>query len=183
MSDSKDFVIKNGVLEKYNGPGGEAVIPDGVMEIGVEAFSGCTLLTGVALAASVTKVGYRAFYGCSNLVQMTLTLDQLSQAQNMFKPTAKTVELLARDGAGETTCMVASFRKEYFMQSWDYPKEYLIPVEPEDIPVYDQLLASGKHEGFQMNEEGRIKAMLLRLANAEQPVSGEFRGIFADFLS
>lgn len=183
MSDSKDFVIKNGVLEKYNGPGGEVVIPDGVMEIGVEAFSGCTRLTGVALAASVTKVGYRAFYGCSNLVQMTLTLDQLSQAQNMFKPTAKTVELLARDGAGETTCMVASFRKEYFMQSWDYPKEYLIPLEPEDIPVYDQLLASGKHEGFQMNEEGRIKAMLLRLANAEQPVSGEFRGIFADFLS
>ena len=32
MSDSKDFVIKNGVLEKYNGPGGEVVIPDGVME-------------------------------------------------------------------------------------------------------------------------------------------------------
>lgn len=71
---------------------------------------------------------------------MTLTLDQLSQSQNMFKPTAKKVELLVRDGAGEIKHMVASFRKECYTQSWSYPKEYLIVLAPEDVPVYDQLL-------------------------------------------
>ena len=30
MSENKDFVIENGVLKKYNGPGGEVVIPEGV---------------------------------------------------------------------------------------------------------------------------------------------------------
>ena len=178
-----DFVIENGVLTKYNGSGGDMTIPEGVTKIGNGAFSGCTNLTRVTLPVSVAEVGYRAFYGCSDLTQMTLSLHQLPGAQDMFKPTAKTVELLVRDGAGETMRMVASFRKEYFTQSWNYPKEYLIPLEPEDIPVYDQLLASGKHEGFQMNEDGRIKAMLLRLADQKQPVSREFSGIFADFLS
>lgn len=43
--------------------------------------------------------------------------------------------------------------------------------------------STGKHEGFQMNEDGRIKAMLLRLQDRGQPVSEEFRGMFADFLS
>lgn len=229
MSSQEMFVIKDGVLRKYNGPGGDVVIPEGVTEIcesafscctgltsvtipgsvtrigefafrgctgltsviipegvteiGVEAFTGCIRLTRVTLPVSVVKVGCRAFYGCSDLTQMTLALDQLPGAQNMFKPTPKTVELLVRNRTDEKTCMVASFRKEYFMQGWDYSKEYLIPLEPEDILVYDQLLASGKHEGFQMNEDGRIKAMLLRLQDAERPVREEFRGIFADFLS
>ena len=34
MSNAKDFVIKNGVLEEYHGSGGDVVIPDGVKEFG-----------------------------------------------------------------------------------------------------------------------------------------------------
>ena len=30
MSMQTDFVIKDGVLVKYNGPGGDVVVPDGV---------------------------------------------------------------------------------------------------------------------------------------------------------
>ena len=29
----EEFVIKDGVLTEYNGPGGDVVIPDGVIEI------------------------------------------------------------------------------------------------------------------------------------------------------
>jgi hypothetical protein len=36
---SSDFEIKNGVLEKYHGTESDAVIPDGVTEIGNGAFS------------------------------------------------------------------------------------------------------------------------------------------------
>lgn len=34
MNGNQDFVIENGVLKKYTGPGGEVVIPEGVTEIG-----------------------------------------------------------------------------------------------------------------------------------------------------
>ena len=33
MSNLEEFVIKNGVLTKYNGPGGKVVIPEGVTSI------------------------------------------------------------------------------------------------------------------------------------------------------
>ena len=183
MEITADFECKGTELVRYKGPGGAVTIPDGVTKIGYEAFSGCTTLTRVTLSESVEEVSYRAFFGCSNLTQMVLTLDQLSMSQRMFQPNAKTVELLLRMGDGEPLDVIASFRKEYYMQSWNYSKEYLIPLAPEDIPVYDRMLASGKHEGFQMNENGRIKAMLLRLQDTEQPVGEELRGMFADFLS
>ena len=38
MSNANDFVIEQGVLTKYTGPGGDVVIPDGVTEIGYQAF-------------------------------------------------------------------------------------------------------------------------------------------------
>ena len=39
MSNANDFVIENGVLKKYVGPGGDVVVPKGVTVIGEEAFS------------------------------------------------------------------------------------------------------------------------------------------------
>ena len=54
-----EFVIENGVLTKYNGPGGDVVIPAGVTEIGERAFYGCTDLTGITVPDSVTRIGER----------------------------------------------------------------------------------------------------------------------------
>ena len=34
MSSASDFVIENGVLTEYKGPGGDVVIPEGVTSIG-----------------------------------------------------------------------------------------------------------------------------------------------------
>ena len=34
MSNINDFVIENGVLKKYQGQGGDVVIPEGVTSIG-----------------------------------------------------------------------------------------------------------------------------------------------------
>ncbi len=66
MSNASDFVIEN-VLTKYTGPGGDVVIPDGVTEIGKDAFSGCTGLTSVTIPDSVTAIGKSAFSGCEKL--------------------------------------------------------------------------------------------------------------------
>ena len=38
----EDFIIVGGMLKKYNGAGGDVVIPEGVTEIGDNAFFGCT---------------------------------------------------------------------------------------------------------------------------------------------
>lgn len=41
MENKQDFVIKEGVLKEYTGPGGDVTIPEGVTKIGNWAFSGC----------------------------------------------------------------------------------------------------------------------------------------------
>ena len=38
MSNINDFVIENGVLKKYVGPGGDVIIPEGVTSIGNGVF-------------------------------------------------------------------------------------------------------------------------------------------------
>lgn len=65
--ETSDFVIKDGVLTKYTGPGGDVVIPDGVTEIIRYAFFGCTNLTSVTIPSSVTVIGDSAFSNCTNL--------------------------------------------------------------------------------------------------------------------
>ena len=60
-----DFVIEDGVLMEYTGAGGTVVVPDGVTEIGEEAFYGFfdmfNLRLDVTLPSSVKVVGKSAF--------------------------------------------------------------------------------------------------------------------------
>ncbi|MBR2743640.1 MAG: leucine-rich repeat protein [Clostridia bacterium] len=67
-----DFVIVNSVLTKYNGPGGDMTVPDGVTIIGKEAFEYCKSLTSVTLPEGVTSIGDYAFNGCASLTSVTL---------------------------------------------------------------------------------------------------------------
>lgn len=68
------FEIENGVLLKYIPEDGETavVIPEGVTEIGREAFQKCENLTSVAIPESVVSIGDSAFYECTNLRQISL---------------------------------------------------------------------------------------------------------------
>ncbi len=68
MENKQDFVIENGVLKKYTGPGGDVTIPAGVTEIGFSAFKDCTNLTSVTIPESVTEIGYNVFTNCRRLV-------------------------------------------------------------------------------------------------------------------
>ena len=67
-----DFTIENGKLIKYNGSGGDVVIPDSVTSIGYEAFRGRTGLTSVTIGSSVTSIGVWAFSGCTGLTSVTI---------------------------------------------------------------------------------------------------------------
>ena len=61
---SADFVIRGGVLEKYNGAAMEVVIPNSVKIIGGSAFQYCRGITSVVLPDSVQKIERYAFSGC-----------------------------------------------------------------------------------------------------------------------
>ena len=73
MSGNQEFVIENGVLTKYTGPGGAVVIPEGVTEIGRQVFQGCTGLTSITLlkGSQLTSIGNNAFYN-TGLTDITL---------------------------------------------------------------------------------------------------------------
>ena len=66
MSNPNDFIIKNGVLTKYKGAGGDVVIPEGVKEIGVYAFVGSGIST-ITLPESLENVTENCFSGHKTL--------------------------------------------------------------------------------------------------------------------
>lgn len=89
------FIINDGVLEKYTGRerfvfipegireiGNDAFlwnsdlctveIPEGVTRIGNSAFDGCTRLSAVNIPSTVTEIGEAAFSYCTNLKELTI---------------------------------------------------------------------------------------------------------------
>ncbi len=72
LADAQGMVAVRGILFDYTGPSGDVTIPEGVTEIGEEAFSGCKKLTSVTIPEGVTAIGERAFYGCTGLTSIAL---------------------------------------------------------------------------------------------------------------
>ena len=70
--NSADFVIRGGVLEKYNGAATEVVVPNSVKTIGAYAFWNCIGITSVVLPNSVQEISEWAFSGCSSLTSVTI---------------------------------------------------------------------------------------------------------------
>ena len=72
MSNPGDFIIENGVLTKYVGPGGVVAIPDGVTEIGKDVFYKNDSLTSVIFPDSLKIVGSQAFASCGGLTSIAI---------------------------------------------------------------------------------------------------------------
>ena len=66
-----DFLIENELLIKYEGPGGQISVPDGVTAIGERAFDR-TGVTSVTLPVGITVIKERAFFGCAALAEIYL---------------------------------------------------------------------------------------------------------------
>ncbi len=62
-----DFVIKNGVLEKYTGESTEVIIPKKVTEIKKLAFEKCNEIETVYIADGVERIDEYAFKNCGSL--------------------------------------------------------------------------------------------------------------------
>ena len=68
----QELVIESGVLTKYNGPGGDVAVPEGVETIGQSAFDECVKLTGVTLPESLLTIEFHAFMECRGLTEVTI---------------------------------------------------------------------------------------------------------------
>lgn len=79
-----DFIIKNGVLVEYVGPGGDISIPSGVKELGDDTFKDCNELTSVIIPEGVTRIGYNVFFLCKNLSSVTIPDTVTYIAHNAF---------------------------------------------------------------------------------------------------
>ena len=74
----EDFVIVGGgILLKYNGKGGDVVIPDGVKIIGECAFDKNDAVRSIVMSKSVEKIGKSAFGNCS-ILQKAVLSDNIS---------------------------------------------------------------------------------------------------------
>lgn len=72
MSNARDFLIENGILWTYTGPGRNVVIPEGVTTVHYHAFAGCRHLTSVTIPDSVTSIDRAAFCDCTSLTSITI---------------------------------------------------------------------------------------------------------------
>ncbi len=225
-----EYSVRNGTIciadGAFRGCGNLScvVLPDGLISIGKEALCACRSLSSISIPDSVSFLGPSTFHGCTNLTNITMpkgikdfadgilsesniktirfpeTLISVERSAfygcnieeimlpysaingEMFGQSGKTIILTVTRPDKAPARVVASFRKEYWSQTWNYPLDYLLPLSEDAIPVYDKLVAGGSYDGFSMNENGRIRAALWRLADTEYPVANELRGAFADFL-
>ena len=67
-----DLVIVDGILEKYNGSAKEVTIPEEVVYIAENAFSGNKTIEKVVLPDGVAGIGSNAFASCTNLKSINL---------------------------------------------------------------------------------------------------------------
>ncbi len=68
-----DFIIRGGVLERYNGNDIHVVIPDSVVKIGEKAFDNCPGIRSVIFPHNVTEIAPYAFRGCQSLEDIKLS--------------------------------------------------------------------------------------------------------------
>lgn len=69
---TNDFIIENGVLTRYQGKGGDVVIPDGITSIGKGVFADCKNMISITIPNSVTSIGESAFSWCTGLTSVTI---------------------------------------------------------------------------------------------------------------
>lgn len=62
MNGMTEFVIKGNVLVKYNGHDKQVVVPEGIVEIGAEAFKDCLTTESVILPDTLEAIGSMAFF-------------------------------------------------------------------------------------------------------------------------
>ena len=98
MSSASDFVIKDGVLKKYKGQGGDVVIPNEVTRIDNSVFAGCNSITSVFIPETVRRIGVYAFQKCANLTAVTIQKGVTNIGNSAFANCKKLTSIVLPEG-------------------------------------------------------------------------------------
>lgn len=70
MSGDNTYVVKDGALIRFSGPGGRVTVPAGVTEIAPSVFSGSRGIMSIVLPPGLKRIGAYAFFACSGLTSV-----------------------------------------------------------------------------------------------------------------
>ena len=98
MSNASDFIINNGILKKYVGPGGDVVIPEGVTAIDYWAFHRCSSLSSVVIPEGFKSIGNHAFSGCDGLSGVVIPESLTSIGDYAFEKCSRLGNLVIPEG-------------------------------------------------------------------------------------
>lgn len=98
MSNANDFVIENGVLKKYTGPGGDVVIPAGCTAVKASAFNTATTVTSVTIPEGVTDIGNSAFRSCINMTRVQIPKSVKTIGWGSFEYCTSLTEVVIPEG-------------------------------------------------------------------------------------
>lgn len=82
QTQDADFIVRGGVLERYNGNDTDVVIPDSVVKIGEKAFERCPGIRNVTMPDSVIEIDHEAFILCEFLekVKFSYVLEKIGHS-------------------------------------------------------------------------------------------------------
>ena len=81
--DETGKILKIGnTLIAWPSASGQAVVPEGIISIGENAFMGNTKITGLSISSSVNNIPARSFLGCFNLVNFDTSVNRFFNSKN-----------------------------------------------------------------------------------------------------
>ncbi|MCR4722305.1 MAG: leucine-rich repeat domain-containing protein [Eubacteriales bacterium] len=84
LRDDRGLVTVNGTVFSYYGAEAYYEVPDGIKEIGDEAFDGCATIHRIDLPDTVRRIGENAFRGCVNLKSINIPFSLKRIASTAF---------------------------------------------------------------------------------------------------
>lgn len=103
MENLSDFVIEKGVLKAYNGKSTHVEIPSGIKKIGKGAFSAyrCRDIVSVTIPDGVTEIGIEAFYQLEKLAEVTIPASLKKIGKRAFCWCISLTNIVLPDGVAE----------------------------------------------------------------------------------
>jgi len=140
--DTEDFVIENGVLKGYTGPGGDVVIPDGVEEI--EYNFSLSNITSISIPASVKIITeFLCLYAPIERYIVNDASEQFSSENGVLYNKDKSVLIKYPSMSDNTTFTipdeVISVETTAFYAGAGNLKHLIIPCEIENLGMYCNL--------------------------------------------